>query len=961
MGRRSLTGMKREKCSARGEGPAFTILGVVQFILGLLLAHIPGTAHAQTPVVLENAHVRYMISAEGMNLGFVDRATGTDYLRRGAPSRCAVVRCKGKDFPATSVVYTNDHLSLNFGNSGASAIVGVELIPFAIRFAVESIQGNDVESLVFVNIPLSLVGRPNEPFGACALALNVQTRVDQLPALQSELRAVSYAKFGLGGAKVALVGMPMTEMLPALKEVLRVGSEMPICKVAGPWAQETPFSHGSYLFNFGAMTETNVADWISMVRSLGLTQIDNHGGSAFFRFGDLELNRQKWPDGWGTFERINARLHAAGIGSIFHTYAFFIDKGSRYVTPVPDRRLDAFRTFTLAESLTPETNEIQVVEPTKGMSTVTGFFEQNSVVLHIGDELVTFSGASQEPPWRFTGVKRGAFGTRATDHATGDKARHLKECFGLFVPNPESDLFEEIAANHAAIVNRCDFDGMYLDAIDGSSILRGADEAWYWASKFVIEVQKRLQKPTGMEMSAMWHQFWQYRTRWQAWDFPQRGYKRFIDIHAASNNGGLLLPHHLGWWNFVAFNPPQVEPTYPEVIEYLGAKLIGWDAGISLTGAIDREALQKVPLFGREVNILRTCEQLRHAGAFDEKTRALLREPGQEFSLVTDATGKTRFCRSHSLAHTVAAAEPWTLTWRVANPYVAQPLRLRLEALTSPSAYDDPRAVTLADPAGSATEDLKISTAKGVTASLATSAGQASRPTRELRALNAGKVPRNGAWVRLEKRFSPTLSLKALQTVGIRLEGDGLGEIVAVRLESPRAVAFGALADHYIPIDFIGPRVLTLVETESSRWSDYVWNDGKATYNVYRETINFGAVESVSVWYQNLPPGQEVRCGIGAVKALPMLTGTVKNPRIVVNGSSLEFPVTMTSGSWIECNGLNDCTLYGPKGELLAKVTLQGTMPLLQAGNNEAQFSCAELEGPSPRAKVTVFSRGETL
>jgi len=53
------------------------------------------------------------------------------------------------------------------------------------------------------------------------------------------------------------------------------------------------------------------------------------------------------------------------------------------------------------------------LEPTAGLTTVTGFFEFNSVVLHIGDELVTFSGLSQQAPWRFTGVKRGALGTKA--------------------------------------------------------------------------------------------------------------------------------------------------------------------------------------------------------------------------------------------------------------------------------------------------------------------------------------------------------------------------------------------------------------------------------------------------------------------------------------------------------------------------------------------------------------------
>jgi len=267
------------------------------------------------------------------------------------------------------------------------------------------------------------------------------------------------------------------------------------------------------------------------------------------------------------------------------------------VTPVPDPRLDAFRTFTLAEAVSPDATEIRVNESTAGMNTITGFFEHNSVLLHLGDELVTFGAVSQEPPWRFSGLQRGAHGTRPAAHAAAAKARHLKECFGLLVPDVDSSLFTEIAANHAAIVNRCGFDGIYLDAIDGSSILRGGDECWYWGDKFVIEIQKRLQRPVGMEMSAMWHHCWQYRTRWQAWDYPQRGHKRFVDLHAAAVNGGLLLPLHLGWWNFQSFNPPQIEPTYPDVAEYLGAKLIGWDAGISLTGAVDRDSLRTVPLF----------------------------------------------------------------------------------------------------------------------------------------------------------------------------------------------------------------------------------------------------------------------------------------------------------------------------------------------------------------------------
>lgn len=939
---------------------AARIMRTRSFILCLPILAATTWAGEPVPVVLENPLVRYVISSEGRNLAFVDRAAGTNYLRVPGSSPCALARVGGRDLPATAAALAGGRLTLRFGADGPQAVLKAEARPSCVVLSVESVSGGDVEALTFLNVPLTLRGTPNERFGACAHSLNLFTRVDALPALQGELRASCEKKFGLIGARVAIVGAPMERMLPALQATLAAASELPVCRTAGAWAREAPFNRGSYLFNFGTLTETNVTDWIEMSRSLGFNQIDNHGGGGFFRFGSMELNREKWPDGWECWQRIVARLHAAGIGSIFHTYAFFIDKQSRYVTPVPDRRLDAFRVFTLAEPLSAEAAEIAVKESTAGLSTVTGFFEHNSVVLHIGDELVTFGGVSQQAPWRFTGVQRGALGTRAAAHEAGAPARHLKECFGLFVPDPESSLFTEIAANHADVVNRCGFDGIYLDAIDGASILRGGDECWYWGNKFVVEIQKRLKQPIGMEMSAMWHHCWQYRTRWQAWDYPQRGHARFIDLHAAAINGGLLLPLHLGWWGFQTFNPPQIEPTYPEVIETLGARLIGWDAGISLTAGIDREALRATPLFRRAVETLRTCEELRHAGAFDARARAALREPGSRFLLVTNAAGRPRFRRVVPQERILSPAEPWTLAWPVTNAFQPQFLRFRLEALMSAAPPADPKALLLADPARTNGGPWKAASADGVTFTW-TPVPNRSDAGCWLAATNAGKVVRNAAWARLERRFDPVLNLKEQQALSFEIEGDSSGAVIAVRLESPRAIAYGAVADRYLDVDFTGPRTLTLVETESTRWSDYVWNDGKHPYNVYRETIDFGVVESVSVWLQNLPSGRETRCRLGPVRAVPLRAGRLKNPRLNVGGQVIEFPVELTSGGWLEGAGPGDCAAYGARGEPLGKVTPRGDWPRLPAGATAMQFTCEPSEPAAPRARITVFSQGADL
>jgi hypothetical protein len=911
---------------------------------------------AQEPVVLEQAGFRYVIAASGMNSRFLDRANGRDYLSTNPPSPCAWVRLEGREHPATSASLSDNRLTLRFGETLVEAVLGVEGRPGFTRLTVLSLRGKEPEVLRFLNVPLTLKGTPDEPFGACALSLNLATRVDQLPVLQTELRASAHRKFGLIGAQVALVAGPVSSLLPTLKQVLREAKEMPRCQVAGPWADEVPFNHGSYLFNFGTLTEATVEDWSAMARNLGVTQIDNHGGSAaFFRFGDFALNREKWPEGWDTYARIVARLHAAGIGSIFHTYAFFIDKQAKYVTPVPDGRLDAFRTFTLAEGISAEADALAVNESTAGLTTVTGFFEHNSVVLHLGDELVTFAGVSQTSPWRFTGLKRGALGTRATAHAQGARARHLKECFGLFVPDPESSLFEEIAANHAEVVNQGGFDGLYLDAIDGSAILRGNDECWYWADKFVFEIQKRLRRPVGMEMSAMWHHFWQYRTRWQAWDYPQRGHERFIDLHAAAVHGGLLLPLHLGWWNFQSFNPPQIEPTYPETIEYLGARLIGWDAGISLTGGIDRERLRSVPLFRRAVDTLRTCEQLRQSGAVAERVKRELRQPGREFALITNAAGALRFQRAHSTRHTATPQEPWTLAWTVENPFPGQAARLRIEALIAAGAPEDTNAVVLFDPDRFAAADWPQNAATGVTCSLVAGTNVAFIAT------NAGLVPRPAAWARCARRFAPPLNLKNQQALGVWVDGDGGGEMLALRLESPQHLAFGAIADRYIDVDFTGRRFFTLVETESTRWSDYVWNDGKGLYNVYRETIDFGAVESASVWLQNLAPGVETRCGLGPIIALPMMATKLKDPTVTINGTTVVLPAEVPSGGYIEGTGTQTCTQYDAQGGSPNGLVVRGTWPTLRPGTNRIQFSCAWAPGPAPRARITVFCRGEEL
>jgi hypothetical protein len=272
----------------------------------------------------------------------------------------------------------------------------------------------------------------------------------------------------------------------------------------------------------------------------------------------------------------------------------------------------------------------------------------------------------------------------------------------------------------------------------------------------------------------------------------------------------------------------------------------------------------------------------------------------------------------------------------------------------------DTNAVRLADIAKANLEPWKRSSADGVGFALEP-ATNVNDPGCWLVATNTGKVARNAAWARWEKDFEPPLNLKDQPALAVDIEGDSSEAVVAIRLESPHAIAYGAVADHYIKVDFTGRRSFTLVETESTRWSDYGWNDGKGLYNVYRETINFGVIESVSVWLQNLPAGRQTKIRLGPIRALPMRSVVVKNPKIIMAGKTIEFPVGLESGSWIEGNSPDDCAAYGPKGEPLGKVSPRGDWPVLGSGVTALQFSCESGSAPKPRARVTVFAQGEPL
>lgn len=930
---------------------------------------------------IESDFFSYTISRDGRNMSFIDKATGADYLLQKDSSFAAYVVKNDRTYFPSRVERQGQQLVFHFPTLETWGYVSVGEQSDRVILKVDSVVG-EVAQFVFLNIPLTLEAVPDEPFAACALSLNLHTHVEQLPALQSHLWAAGYERFGYSGAEVAIVGVPQDNILPVIQEVVKSAPELPFSDKGGAWALMNKEGYGSYLMDFGTLTLETVDDWIAKCDSLGFNQIAIHGANAFFKNGDFELYKDRWPGGWEDFKKINARLHEAGISSILLTYAYFIDKSSKWVTPVPSPDLGYFREFTLARPLKVGDTEIIVEESTADVSSIVGYFIQNSITLRIGEELVEFTGVTDAPPYKFIGVKRGVLGTRAQAHESGTKAYHLQQMFGQFVAGPDTKLFAHIAQKTAEIINENGFDGLYLDAIDGNNMLGGKENAWYYGSKFVFEIARNLNPMVGMEMCDMPHHYWHYSSRWQAWDRAVRGYKRFVDVHIAAlksddhrhgewigytesinrlapvKGGRLMLPLHLGWWGNGIWDSPQVETTFPDDMEYLLAKMIGNDAGLSMLGGMDEKTLNEQPIFRQLRALTRQYERLRHEGYFSESVKEKLRQPGQEFTLEQE-NGKWQFREARYDKRKIAGERA---EWTQDNPYEAQPLRFRLQAQMSVDPFNAKDNRVLAEFERENEFQLR-GAAPGVTGSFQVGEDETlgSRFGSFSVQSNGSSLP-EGSWIKWEKTFDPCLNLHAHQGLGVWVKGDGSGALLNLRTESPKHLSMGGRGDHFITLDFTGWRYFELVEIESSAFNDYLWPDEyHNVYNSYFYKVVFNCVDKLQVWINKVEPNQKVEVQLGVVKALPLRQQAFENPKVRIHGKEIVFPVRMLPGMYLEFLDWTNCKLYSKEGKLLSSVQPTGDLPELKPGENHIELTLSPTGNLIPRADINVMMKGKLI
>jgi hypothetical protein len=776
------------------------------------------------------------------------------------------------------------------------------------------------------------------------------------------MRASCVRRFGFVGARVAIMAGPLADLRDMMKSAAkRVGDDIALSPVGGPWAADSAPNRGSYCFNFDGISLEEADEWIEAARRFGIRQIDFHGGRSF-RFGDCRPDPAKYPNGYADLKKVIDKIHAAGMLAGLHTYAFFLDKNSEWCAPVPREDLGWSRTYTLAAPIGPEDDRIPVVESTEDASTIVGFFEHNSLFFRIGTELIAFSGIDKTPPYAFTGCKRGARGTSASAHGAGELAFHLKECFGLFTPGIDTPLFDEVCARTAEIYNECGFDMMYHDALDGEAILAGAEYAWHYGSKFIFDIVRRLRRPAIIEYSTHHHHLWYTRSRMGAWDTPTRSYKRFIDIHVASDRlvcDRQYLPGHLGWW---AVNPhetiraaeraTQYERMFEDDIEYLCCKCAAHGYSLSMMG-IEPSRVAGNPGAMAYAAMTKAYEDLRNAGRFGEETRARLAEPGADFSLRRDGDD-WRIAPVEYVRHKTDRALEGSAEFDAPNRFAAQGPFVRIEALMAAGTYEGEGTIPLTGGPGRIPASETVTAAEGC----ALQTEWLENGTLAFTARNDTVDPA-GRWVFLSLGYPSPIDLGQAQALGVWILGDGGGEILSFQLASPPHLTHGH-SDHLVRVDFTGWKYHLLVENDGGKMPDAVWPpEFGDLYATYREGTHFNAIASLRVWCTNIRSRGVSDLRIRPVLAIPVLPGTVRAPSLSAAGRRITFDTTLVSGEYLEYDpAVGSCRKYDRLGALLGEPPIIGGPLTLDHGVNRVRMDGGPDESPPPRAAVTLRFEG---
>jgi len=437
--------------------------------------------------------------------------------------------------------------------------------------------------------------------------------------------ALPFDDGGVIGSKIALFACAASDALGTIGDI-EIAENLPHPIINGVWAKMSPDATQSYLIvDFG---EATIDRAIEMTRQAGLKFL--YQSSPFETWGHFKLKPALFPNGWDGFRSCVQKAAKVGIGIGFHTLSNFITPNDPYVTPTPDRRLARIGSGKLTADIDSSQTEIPVDDP--------GWFTKKTDMstVMLGEELVRYNGVSAEAPWRLLKCERGAWGTKASTHRTGESVGKLMDHpYKVFLTDTSMAL--EVSRNVAAFCNYTGARQLSFDGLEGNwSTGMGQYGCVAFTKAWYDSLSPELRGHIINDSSNPHHYCWHIITRYN-WGEPwYAGFRQSQTLYRLKNQlfyTRNLIPRMLGWF---ALRP---ETTLADV-EWLCARAAGFDAGFAIATSFDSKATQTVgDIAGAEqhrtefLQAIQRWETARHSGAFTADVKKLLQDVDREFHL----------------------------------------------------------------------------------------------------------------------------------------------------------------------------------------------------------------------------------------------------------------------------------------------------------------------------------------
>ena len=611
-------------------------------------------------IVIENDQARLVISADGTARSLVFKPTRAECLIGGKKTPISTITeprpyqnevklaypNKRMTFKANSVRREGDKLVIAYELIPWEATVRVKTTPSYIGFTLEGFRLTEDYGISMTEPPISemwflrLPVRNRAHWGDWLnvvwddeVAVNV-LGTEPAAYIDSEegdgyriLEAGVDAKVKLDGVGAALITCAGDTLLENIAKV-----EEDYGLPHGVNSRRHGLYDASYYWT-PDITPANVDEHIRYAKQAGFRLMSIYY-PAFLRsrgyrlLGNYDEWRAEYPNGQKDLEAMLAKIKGARIVPGFHFLHTHLGRDSRYLTPVPDHRLNLTRIFTLARPLAP-TDTTVYVEQNPANSTMAG----NRRVLKIGTELISYEDYTTTRPYAFRGCVRGIDGTAS-------QAQPVGYLFGLLdvsefgatsvYLDQESGLQDEIAEKLAGLY-RAGFEFAYFDGSEGVN-----PPFWYHVAGAQWRVFSRLQpEPLFAEGAAKTHFSWHMLTGGNAFDVfrpevlkDQTKKHPFREAPRMRDNFTRLNFGWLGYW----VPDKKTVGTQPDMLEYVTSRAAAWDCPVSVMA--DTAAFARHPRTADNLEVIRRWEEVRARRWLTDERKRMLRDPDQEHTLL---------------------------------------------------------------------------------------------------------------------------------------------------------------------------------------------------------------------------------------------------------------------------------------------------------------------------------------